>query len=170
MSNKWMVSVGLAAVLALALGTTEALAQGKSATSPAQSPAIGTLTVEGIADTPTSIYGFGVEMSQSTSFGGGGGGAGKADVSDVTMTRRPDTASPLLFRAGVIGQHLPSARVDVFAPGTTNVQATYRLTEVLIAGMSTIDSTEVVTLRFARIEITVGGTTTCWDIAQNVTC
>jgi type VI protein secretion system component Hcp len=171
MAKRWTMGVALAAVLAIALGTTDALAQGKSTTSPAQAPqAVGTLSIEGVADIPTPIYSFGLEMTQSATFGGGGGGAGKTDVSDITVTRLFDALSPALFRAGALGQHLASARVDVYDPGTTTVLASYRLVDVLISGIANHEHIEQVSLRFTRIEITAGGTTTCYDIGANASC
>ena len=83
---------------------------------------------------------------------------------------RECAASPGLFRATVTGQHIQSARIDVYAAGTTTVQATYQLTDLLVSGVSSGAGAETVSLRFTRIAVTVGGVTTCFDFQTNASC
>ena len=51
---------------------------------------------------PVLSWSFGVTQSSST--GSGGTGAGKANLTDVTVTRRADSCTPVLFGASVTGK------------------------------------------------------------------
>lgn len=167
--SSYRLATGLFAFMALA--TTGVLAQGVPASqSPLAAPQpVGTLTIATIGETPTPVYSFAFEATQSGGFGGGGG-AGQATISDIAVSRVPDSISPLLFRSVVLGQQLANARVDIYVPGTTNVQSSYRLTNVLITGVSSSDAAESIKLAFAQVEIVAGGTTTCFDIVTNASC
>jgi hypothetical protein len=160
-----------ATLVAVMLAAAGVLAQAKPGTNPNLAPQpVGTLTVEGIAETPTAIFSFGFDVTNSGSLAGGGGGAGKATFSDIQITRQLDAVSPQLFRTATLGIHLAGAQINVYAPGTTTVQSTYRLTNLLVSGVNNTNGVESVSLRVARVEVTAGGVTTCFDLATNAAC
>ena len=51
-------------------------------------------------------FSFGATQTASWSHGGAGGGSGKADISDISIMKRVDKASPLLFSACSAGKHI----------------------------------------------------------------
>ena len=71
----------------------------------------------------------------------------------------------------------PTAQLDLFTPGTTDVMATYQLGNFSITGVEQWASGNAgepafnkVTLTYDRIRETVGTETFCWDLVTNSEC
>jgi type VI protein secretion system component Hcp len=138
-------------------------------------PAVGRLTI-GTRTEPISSVDWSATIPASS--GGGGGGTGRPTLSEVSVQAplRKGTA-PSLVGDAINGRHLPTATVEVFAPGTQNVVQTYTLTDVVIAGFKagaarpdhgpTLD----LVLGWERMRQTSQDATTyCFDRARNAGC
>lgn len=129
------------------------------------------LKIEGIAgesqkqghadEIELTSFSFGVNQSGSFHKGGQGGGAGKASISDITVTKEVDKASPLLFQACATGRHIPSAVIYSQKAGGNNAPVTYyeiKLTKLLVSSHQNNGSDggdaiyETVTFNFARVD------------------
>ena len=167
---------------------------GRGETGPAGSPGatggpathyqevIGSLAIDGLPG-PIEILGFDTKVSNPGTFaGGGGGGAGKATLSDFSITKTIDAASPFLAVDTARGKHFREASIEIYRPGTTTPHMTYELSDLLItlvrdhdSGISGQPSLEEIALNFTGIEwefttVTGGTTTGCWDQARNQAC
>ncbi len=173
MNRRSLATIAAAALVALALAGGGAAVQGKAAATAiqpgAKSQPVGVLVIDELGGAPTAIQGFGFEMTNPASSGGSGGGAGKATLSDVTITRAADSLSPQLFRAGVMGTHLPSVRITLYGSGNAP-EAAYLLNDVIVSGFSSADGSERVSFAFKQIDITIGGSHTCFDLATYAAC
>jgi len=98
---------------------------------------------------------------QTGSFAGGsGGGAGKVEVTDLTVYKFIDKASPQLFLASALGNHIRSATLVVRKSGFTLYKIV--LDGVIISSVndngSTIDQNgnlvETITLNWSRMSWT----------------
>jgi type VI secretion system Hcp family effector len=79
------------------------------------------------------IYAFHWGVSNTGSLAtGAGGGAGKAQSQAFTFVKALDACSPHLFVSTAEGEHLQSATLELFRPGTTEAYVRYILTDVLI--------------------------------------
>ena len=81
-------------------------------------------------------WGWGLNQS-GTMHTGGGGGAGKVQVSDLSVTKSVDKASPTLMLKCCKGEHIPSAELHLTEAGGD--QQTYmkiKLKKVLVASVS----------------------------------
>lgn len=147
------------------------------------------LRVDGIAGESTDaqhageidVSGFGFGVTNSGSFSvGGGGGAGKANLSDLSINKKVDKASPELFLASASGEHIAKATLTVRRKGSTANLYVIVLNDVLVSGLQTGAKdaiTETVTINFTKIEISYtpvkeDGTSgppvkTGWDVKQN---
>jgi type VI secretion system Hcp family effector len=149
---------------------------GPSCPSGPQQVLIGEMTVDGVTASPVAIYGFDFEATMSGDLGGGGGGAGKIQLSEAIISKAADASSPLLLRAAVLGMHLKTADVILYAPGTTTPQASYELTDVLVSKVATGASEsssipiEEVSFTFSRIKYTSGGVSFCYDVKTAKGC
>ena len=100
--------------------------------------------------------------SQSGSHTGGGGETGKVNVQDLSVTKFIDKATPELFRALAIGEHIRNVELSVTDSNYSGNEAylKYTLENVLITSVSTGGSggedrlTENVTLNFEKIKVT----------------
>ena len=167
------VRLASATIIAFLLAGTLAAAQGgiRSVSAQAGATVVGTLRVDKISDSPTPIFGLGVSIvNTADSSSGGGGGAGKATFSDFTVSRQSDAVSPLLFKAAATGQHIVKVQIDVFQANSTNVEASYILSNVLVSGYSNDGSFEKIAFSFAKIEFVSGGVSSCFDLSGNLGC
>ena len=133
--------------LLLALATTALLAGARlasNADSPPPAPvpaaeAVGKLTladVSGTTDYATTVRSVPMAGNQSGASGtGGGGGAGVFTASDGTAGFDTSGPSPLLLRTLATGQHLPTATMVVYAPGTNTRSEQWTFTDVLLADL-----------------------------------
>ena len=138
--------------------STLALTAAGGALADPTSPPVGTLMIPApFGSSPVVEWAWGASNS-----GASAGGAGKATVQDLSITRLADGPSPLFFKIGATGEHMPTVTL---VDGATTIT----LTDVLITGYSTGDSppgnnatrTESVTFNFAKVVYTVNGVTTC---------
>ena len=92
----------------------------------------------------------GIDWSNKLSGGGGaGGGAGpKPEWGDVVVAKAPDRSSPQLWKLAATGKHLPSAELELLAPGEDVPYATYSLEDVTASRFATRESGDEVALRF----------------------
>jgi type VI secretion system secreted protein Hcp len=91
---------------------------------------------------------------------GKGGGAGKADISDMSIQKNVDSASPALFLACCNGKHYDQAVLTVRKAGETPLDyMTITLSEVLVTSVSSGGSSggdsvsESITLNFAKVKV-----------------
>jgi type VI secretion system secreted protein Hcp len=92
---------------------------------------------------------------------GGGGGSGKVDVSDLSIIKYVDSATPNLMLFCCNGKHISSALLTIRKAGGDN-QLEYlkiKMTDCLVtavsggANASDDRQTESVTLNFAKVEV-----------------
>jgi Type VI secretion system effector, Hcp len=136
----------------------------------AGAPVVGTLRVDTISEAPTPLFGLSFSVVNVPSDTGGGGGAGKAVFSEFKVARQADAASPLLFKAAATGVHLTKVQIDVFRSGTSIVENSYILTDVVIASFGTDAVFERVAFSYAKIEFLSGGAGTCFNPVANAGC
>jgi type VI secretion system secreted protein Hcp len=118
---------------------------------------------------PALSWSFGVTTPNS----GGGAGAGKANLSDLNVTRRADSCTPLLFAASVSGKIFKQVTVvqqDVQKDDTFTVT----LQDVMISSFqlggdhSSEVPSEQIGFSYEKICVADNGTGTkaCWDLTQ----
>jgi hypothetical protein len=165
--------VAFVTVAAMAIAAAGLLAQGghnPGQTSPGAQP-VGTLSIPGITGAPTAIYGFGFEATNSGGFAGGGGaGAGQVSLGDIVVTKEVDASSPELFRAAVLGVHLPAARIELYPAAGKTGHSAFQLTNVIVTRVANDNGTESLSLDFARVEVSAGGSSYCYDVQTNTAC
>jgi type VI secretion system secreted protein Hcp len=91
---------------------------------------------------------------------GGGAGAGRVQVQDVTLTKRVDRSSPLLFSLCCKGDHVAKAQITVRKAGGSPLEyLKVHLEKVLISSYATIGNEagdqiiESLSLNFARAQL-----------------
>jgi type VI secretion system secreted protein Hcp len=124
---------------------------------------------------PALSWSFGATHPISTSVGGEGGG-GKAQVNDLSISKRTDACSPALFNEVVTGKHI--AKVTLTQEDTKK-DDTFRVTleEVLLSSYQiggTLNDevpTEQVSFHFTKIclEDIQTSSKTCYNAATNTT-
>ncbi len=159
---------GAAIALAVLLGGVAVTAQGNS--DKVSSQPVGTMQIASLAGASGPIYDFGFAVTNNFTPVGGGGGAGKASLTAVEVTRRPDAASPLLFRNAVLGVQMPSVQLNVFGAGKSSQEAMYVLNDAFVSGFSSNDGLERVSFTYRTIEVLVGGAQFCFDLSTNSSC
>jgi type VI secretion system secreted protein Hcp len=100
-------------------------------------------------------------MSQSAStHHGAGGGTGKANVQDLSVTKRIDKSSPNLIKFCCTGKHFPDAVLTCRKAGTSPVEYfVIKMKDVVVSSVHTGGSggadvlTENVSLNFAHFEV-----------------
>lgn len=112
--------------------------------------------------------------------GGGGGGAGKVSLSDFSIVKSLDKASPKLFLACCNGKHFSSVKIECTRDSNDREQTylRYELKEVMVSSWQTSASdgsgvpTENVSLNYAEVSMnqqnrdgSTGGAT--WNIKTN---
>lgn len=111
-------------------------------------------------------FSFGATQTGSFHKGGMGGGAGKASISDITITKEVDKASPLLFQHCATGKHITDATIYSQKAGGNNAPVTYyeiKMTDLIVSshqnsGAGGSDSIfENVTMNFARLDFVYTG-------------
>jgi type VI secretion system secreted protein Hcp len=136
------------------------------------------VTVEGLSCTtsagtgmfPALSWSFGATQTVSTT-AGGGAGAGKANITDVTVTKRTDSCSPILFGDVATGRHI--ARVTIVQQDNNHDDVfNVVLQDVIVSSyqLSGTQSDEVpteqISFNFARITLTdaISGNKFGWDL------
>jgi type VI protein secretion system component Hcp len=116
-------------------------------------------------------WGFGASEVNSNPTGGAGGSTGKATLTDVTISKRTDSCSPLLFGATVRGLHIAKVTIlqqdsnkdDVFEV----VLDTVSISNYQISGDESHEvPTEQISFRYTKITLIdkVTGTQFGWDL------
>lgn len=107
-------------------------------------------------------FSWGVKQTKAS---GSGGGAGKAMISDLTMTKRVDKATPLLVQNVINGRHAATGMLSVRKAGASTDFLKYSLSSVLVSsltheGNTRGDSTplEQLELGFLKISVVVSDT------------
>ncbi len=107
------------------------------------------------------IYSVSWGLSQAGTFhSGGGGGGGKANIQDVTVTKKVDKASALLMKNSASGKHYPTAKITVRKAGGDSPVEYFKveLEKVIVSALNISSSNgdenvfESVTLNFAKIK------------------
>jgi type VI secretion system secreted protein Hcp len=120
-------------------------------------------------------FSWGVSNSAKACGLGGGGGAGKVSVSDFSIVKRVDSATPQLMRHCVNGKHISSGLITVRKAGEKPVEyLKIKLEDILISsaqsgGGGASEPVEQVTLNFTRFEVTnlPSGETSSFDVCAN---
>jgi type VI secretion system secreted protein Hcp len=105
-------------------------------------------------------WSWGMSQSGSTHLGPGSG-SGKVSVSDITLTKYIDTATPNLLKACCLGTHIKNATLTVRKAGGNNPleYLTIKLFDIIVSSVSTGASggedklTENLTLNFGQFEV-----------------
>ena len=170
-TQRFIRTIGATVFAAVLASSGLAAQQGiQSVSAQAGAPVVGTLRVDTISEAPTPLFGLSFSVINVPSDTGGGGGAGKAVFSEFKVARQSDAASALLFKAAATGIHLTKVQIDVFRAGTSIVENSYILTDVVIASFGTDAAFERAAFSYARIEFLSGGARTCFDRATNASC
>jgi type VI secretion system secreted protein Hcp len=150
---------------------------------------LGDIKGESVADGhggEIDVLSFSWGVSQmGTTHRGTGGGAGKANVSDISITKWVDSASPTLFLNCCTGKHFPQATLTVRKAGDKPLDyLVIKLTDIIITSVQIGGSsgseevTESLSLNFAAFEYVFqpqdnkgakkgGAITTKFNIAEN---
>jgi type VI protein secretion system component Hcp len=91
----------------------------------------------------SDIYAFGAGAQAVAGSGGPGGGSGKAEVSPLTFVKAVDSSSPRLFFHLVKGDHIDTAEIIIYRPGSQpdpenpydSAEFSYKLFSVLVVSM-----------------------------------
>lgn len=133
---------------------------------------IGTIQIESGPIIPIYQVKGGVEVTFASS-GSGGVGTGKAVFSPFGVLKAIDANSPVLFKDCVTGTHLLKVTITINAT-TTSPAEVFELQDVLISSYNLSPSCQTmledVKFDAARIQITVGGSTSCFDFKTNTKC
>ncbi len=131
---------------------------------------VGTLTLDTTAPLPVTVPVFGHEWSAS-------GGTVSASFGSLIVTTLLDASAPQIQTWLDTAATRPTAQLDLFTPGATDVMATYQLGDFSIIGAEQWASGNAgepafnkVTLNYTRIRETVGTATFCWDLETNSEC
>ena len=106
---------------------------------------------------------------------GGGGGSGKVNISDLSIMKKIDVATPQLLQHCVTGKHISEGQITVRKAGEKPVEyLQIKMNDILIsssqsgAGGAT-EPMESVSLNFTKFEVTnlPSGETSSFDICMN---
>jgi len=125
----------------------------------------GESTVKGFEE-KMDIHSFSFGVSNTGTAGyGGGAGAGRANVSDLSLGKLVDKATPILYKFCFSGKHIDKATLTVRkAGGDKPVEyLKYEMTEVFITSVQSSDSaggsiaSESLSLNFNKLVMTYSG-------------
>jgi type VI protein secretion system component Hcp len=164
------VSLGLTGAGSATAGNNQAKPPAPVATS----QPVATMTIRPSEGQPFSVpvyslqHGVGIGISSAS---GGNREASQPSVSEMTLTRKTDSISPVLFGYVTRGTNLPEVELVGSLPDGTPFE--YKLTDVYISGLATSAGgnsfSESLSLNFAKITTTVGANSVTYDLAANVT-
>jgi len=95
----------------------------------------------------------------NTGRAGASGGAGKAQLADITVTKRTDTTSPVLWVASTTGQSFKSGVItieDIGGYGTTVRYQTLSMTDIMIQSFRGVYESDEVTLNIGGFKMQEG--------------
>ncbi len=103
----------------------------------------------------------------------GGGAVGKVTFKPFSITRNISWSSPAIALAVAEGTHFPRVTVQIYKTGTTEIDATYVLSQVVLTRI--VESggsgqTEVIEFDYGRISWTQEGETFCYDVDTPAEC
>ena len=129
---------------------------------------IGTIQFDNGA--PIDIYDSSAEFANVVTFGGGG--AGKVEFKDLTIRKKTDASSPVLFLKCANGTIFNKAIVTVHgAQGAGDLVLELGIVFVddvrFTSAPSPLNSLEDVSLSFGKIKVTAGGASACWNRINN---
>ena len=129
---------------------------------------IGTIQFDNGA--PIDIYDSSAEFANVVVFGGGG--AGKVEFKDLTIRKKPDANSPVLF--------LKCANGSIFNKVTVTVHGAQGAGDLVLelgvvfvddvhyeTAPAPVNSLEDVSLSFGKIKVSAGGAFACWNRINN---
>jgi len=130
------------------------------------------LFIDGQKGLKIDAWSWGASQSGTTHMGPGAG-AGKANFQDISLTRLSDGNTAMLIDRVASGAHM--AEVMLRQGNVTIV-----MKDVIVASVSFNGATnpvgngdvlrENVTLNFGEFNMTIDGSSACWNIAENITC
>ncbi len=129
-------------------------------------------------------WSFGVSNSGTAHMGGGGAGAGKASLSDLSVTKTIDVATPALLQAAASGRRLKSATLTARKAGGDQKEFLVIVMSPVLVTSCQLDADgagdgprEAVHLSFGKVQLTylsqspdgsAGPTGTFgWDVTKN---
>lgn len=138
----------------------------------------GTMTIDdfiGVNKMTTDIRDHSWELLSAPPAAGGGtgGGTGKADFNPFVVTRAISANSPFIAEKIADSFHFPKVTVKIFKPGTSQVAATYVLTEVEISRLTESEgasATEEIEFVYDKIKWTQNNNDFCFEIAPYIFC
>jgi type VI secretion system secreted protein Hcp len=169
--------LAVAAIGAVSVGLTGAGSAdaGDKSKTPAPTPGdqpVATMTIHPSGEEPFSVPvyslqdGVGVGVSSPA---GGTRETSRPSVSEMTVSRKTDSTSPVLFRYITRGTILPEVDLSGTLPDGTAFE--YELTDVILSGFSTSAGgssfSESLSLNFTKIVTTVGGNSAGYDLATD---
>jgi type VI protein secretion system component Hcp len=172
-------ALAVAAIGAVSLGLTGAgSADANSGKANPPAPAVSnqpvaTMTIQPSGEEPFSIPVYSLQNGVGVGVGSPTGGnreTSRPSVSEMTVTRKTDSVSPILFGYITQGTMLPEVQLTGSLPDGTPFE--YELTDVLISGFSTSAGgnsfSESLSLNFTKITTTVGANSATYDLVANV--
>lgn len=171
-----VLAVAAIAVVSLGLtGAGTADAGSDKSKPPAPTPSnrpVATMVIHPSGGQPITVpvyslqEGVGVGVSSSS---GGTRETSRPSVSEMIVTRKTDSISPVLFGYITRGTTLPEVDLTGSLPDGTPFE--YELTDVIVAGLSTSAGgsafNESLSLNFTKIKTTVGANSATYDLATN---
>ncbi len=130
-------------------------------------------------------YNWGVsQMASATASSSGGGAVQRADFQDLSIVKLMDSASPLLFKACAMGDHIDEVKLELCRAGGDKLKyMEYKLTDVIISSVSIGgggggEPTESLTFNYGKIHQTytkqarkgggaAGNVEAGWDLEMN---
>ena len=130
------------------------------------------MTIHPASGQPFSVPVYSLQQGVGVGVSSGSGGTrqtSQPSVSEMTVTRRTDSISPVLFGYVTRGTVLPEVELVGSLPDGTSFG--YELTDVIISGFSTSAGgksfSESVSLNFTKIRTTVGAASAAYDLLTN---
>lgn len=169
-----MKKISMLVVCTILLAASSWAQNGRHSTITVSVDGIGCTTPAGTGMFPAFSWGFGASLPVTNNTGGGGSQTGKANLSDVAVSKRTDSCSPLLFGDVVRGTPIKKVTIlqqdgnkdDVFQLTLEGVTiSSYQLS----GDASHEVPTETLSFSYTKITITdmVTGTKFGWDLALN---
>jgi type VI secretion system secreted protein Hcp len=164
-----VAAIGVASFGLTGAGSADAAKPKPPAPTPSDQP-VATMTIHPSGEAPFSVpvytlqEGVGVGVSSPT---GGTRETSKPSVSEMVVTRKTDSTSPVLFSYITRSTTLPE--VDLAGTLPDGTPFAYELTDVILSGFSTSAGSssfsESLSLNFTRIKTTVGANSAGYDLA-----
>jgi hypothetical protein len=135
---------------------------------PVHEEKVGEAQATGIPGVVMSLYTDGWGL-----FGNAGGVATHPTFTDFTVVKGFDAASPALLHAMLAETHIGDVTIRLFRPGTTTVESTFVLSDVLVPSYHeavSLSALEQVSFYYDKVQQTTDGVTRCYDLTQNAFC